>query len=84
MSKSIRETQLVNARRACLELVQYATGKHLMIILGEPHREYIADLIEQFGRLDKKEQNQIKQGKKGAKFGKLGGRPPKKTRQPEQ
>jgi len=82
MRKSIRETQLVNARHACLELVQYALGKDPVIILGEPHREHIADLIEQFGRLDKKEQRQIAQGKKGAKFGKLGGRP-RKRRQPE-
>lgn len=52
MAKEQREQSLINARRACLLLAEYATGD-FVIVLGDEQRECVADLIEQFGRLDK-------------------------------
>ncbi len=74
-----RERQLVNARRACLLLIGYAIGEDPIVLLptDEETRELIADLFEQFARLDRKEQLQRKAGKKGAIHGRKGGRPKK-------
>lgn len=77
MTKEQRQESLINARRACLMLIEYAIGVN-MLILGEPQREAIASLIEEFGRLDGKERRQIEAGKLGAKHGEKGGRPTKK------
>lgn len=52
MTKDQRQQSLVNARRACLLLAEYATGD-FVIVLGDDHRQCVADLLEQFGRLDK-------------------------------
>lgn len=78
MTKAEREESLINARRACLALVSYATGEAMVIILGANHREQIASLIEEFSRLDAKERRQREAGKLGAKHGRKGGRPVKK------
>lgn len=51
MTKSERQQSLINARRACLLLAGYAVGDGLLI-LGEPQRDLIACLLEEFGRLD--------------------------------
>lgn len=72
MTKDERQQSLINARRACLLLAEYAVGDSILI-LGESQREAIADLLEQFGRLDVKERKQAAQGKHGA----AGGRPKK-------
>jgi hypothetical protein len=75
-----KQQSLINARRACLLLVGFATGEDRAIILSaDEHREQIADLLDQFGRLDRKERKQIAAGRKhGAK----GGRP-RKSLEPE-
>lgn len=75
---TITEKQLINARRACLVLAEFAARESALIALGPPHQELIGDLIEQFGRLDAKERRQKAAGKKGAAHGKKGGRPRKK------
>lgn len=74
MTNQERQQSLVLARCACLLLTEYATGDGLLI-LGEPQRDSIASLLEEFGRLDGIEQGQIEAGRK---FGSLGGRPKKK------
>lgn len=79
MTREERELSLVSARRACLLLVEYTIGAD-MLILGDPQREHIACLLEEFGRLDAKERRQIDAGKLGAKHGNKGGRPPVKKR----
>jgi len=56
MTKSQRQKSLALARRACGMLAQYATGECPAAYLSEEHREYIACLIEEFGRLDKNAQ----------------------------
>lgn len=55
MTKHERQQSLINARRACLLLAEYAAGVD-MLILGDPHREAVACLLEEFGRLDKNAQ----------------------------
>jgi len=69
MTKDERQQSLENARRACKQLVEYATGEPIAIA-----REDIAALLFEFQRLDAKEQKQIRAGKR---YGKLGGRPRK-------
>lgn len=79
MTKNERQQSLINARRACLLLAEYAAGES-MLILGEPQRECVGSLLEEFGRLDAKERRQAEEGNKGAAYGHLGGRPPKKRK----
>jgi len=52
MTKSERQQSLINARRACGMLAPYAVGELLTAFLGDEHREYVACLLEEFGRLD--------------------------------
>lgn len=87
MHKPNHSTALVNARRACLLLTGYAVGENYSIILTPDHRESIADLLNQFGRLDSKERKQMAgavsggskpKGQSSAVNGRLGGRPKKK------
>lgn len=85
MTKEEHKKSLVNARRACLMLVGYAVGEYYTLILDESQREEVACLLEEFGRLDKKERKQAESGKKGAAYGnkepapgKRRGRPPTK------
>lgn len=74
--------QLINARRACELLADYAAGREntFLLLNSEVEREAIAALIAQFKRLDKKEDWQRKAGKKGAIHGSKGGRPKKVTK----
>lgn len=51
MTKEQRQQSLINARRACLLLADYAAGDSILL-LGDTHREAIACLLEEFGRLD--------------------------------
>jgi hypothetical protein len=73
------QSALVNARRACLLLASYASGETYAIGLSFQEREAVADLVNEFGRLDRKERKQARAGKRagklGAEYGKLGGRP---------
>lgn len=57
MTKTEKEKQLVSARKACLLLAPFAVGKLSMAVLTDEARECVADLLEQFGRLDKAERN---------------------------
>jgi len=79
MTKEEKEVSLVNARRACLMLIEFAIGAAPAIILNHGQREEIASLLEEFSRLDAIERRQIEAGKKngklGAIHGKKGGRP---------
>ena len=72
MTPDERQQSLENARIAYDWLTGYLTGdmEHYL-------RERIVNLMAGFKLLDDKEQNQIKAGGKGGKFGKLGGRPRK-------
>ena len=82
-SKEVRDKQLVNARRACLLLLPVtdpASDTAVLSLTKQLHGEAIADLIEQFSRLDKKERDQIANGSLGKAFGSLGGRPSKKRK----
>lgn len=79
MLKTDHSQSLINARRAALLLVGYAVGDTYSLLLppDPATRNAIADLIDQFARLDKKEQKQIQAGQKGATHGAKGGRPKK-------
>ena len=82
MAKKQTETerQLVGARQLCLLLVTLASDDSeaaVLVLTKAQHGEAVADLLNQFARLDAKERRQKKAGKKGAEFGKLGGRPRK-------
>ena len=52
MNKSERQQSLINARRACVMLAEYAAGEIPTAFLTDEHREYVACLLEEFGRLD--------------------------------
>lgn len=80
MTKDEREQSLLSARLACLALTPYAIGNSAVIVLSDPHREWIACLLEEFGRLDNKEQRQREAGSLGAEHGAKGGRPSKKRK----
>lgn len=80
MTKAEREKSLVSARLACLALAPYAIGNSAAIVLGDFHREQIACLLEEFGRLDNKERRQREAGSLGAVHGAKGGRPSKKRK----
>jgi hypothetical protein len=82
MLKINHSDQLVLARRGAFALAPFALGQHQTIMLTAAHREAITALLEQFTRLDAKEQKQIAAGIKGKEFGKLGGAPKtKKSRE---
>lgn len=72
-----REAELVLARKACLLLLPITEpgGAGVFLLNREAHGEPIASLIDQFLRLDKKEQRQVAAGVHGKK----GGRPRKKA-----
>ena len=53
MAKQQRQQSLINARRACLMLAGYAAGEDRAALLTDEHREFVASLLEEFGRLDK-------------------------------
>lgn len=83
MPKQQSETQkqLINARRLCLTLMALIGGSDTaaLVLTKAQHGTALADLLNQFARLDKKEQEQRKAGKLGAEHGKRGGRPRKVT-----
>ena len=66
MTPAERQQSLENARRACEWLARVAGAFD-----SEP-REEVKCLVAEFQRLDTKEQNQRKAGKKGKAFGHLG------------
>jgi hypothetical protein len=70
MTKDERQQSLINARSAYYFLRKYIESQ----IETPSLRQEITCLLDEFKRLDEKEQKQIKEGKRG---GKLGGRPRK-------
>jgi hypothetical protein len=52
MTNPNRQQSLAAARRACGMLAPYALGEYPVAYLADQHRELIACLIEEFGRLD--------------------------------
>ena len=76
MNKLERQQSLAAARKAA----EWLRGYYLPVIDGAL-REQINHLLDEFARLDKKEQKQIRAGKRygklGADHGKKGGRPRK-------
>lgn len=68
MTPTERQQSLENARRAYFFLKNYIESQ-----IETPRlREEIACLLDEFDRLDKKEQKQIRAGSKGKKYGVLG------------
>ena len=88
MTKQQREQSLINARRACEWLDFYVarpqiTDDRIQISVGPLAQANIWALLDEFQRLDAKEQKQIRAGKRygklGAEHGHKGGRPKKTT-----
>ena len=75
-----REQRLINARRACLALVPLFdpdSTAAVLVLSKTQHGEAIADLVEEFTRLDCGEIARRKAGQAQGEHGKKGGRPPK-------
>jgi hypothetical protein len=71
-----RAQSLINARLACEWL---GVCLSTMFVRGED-RTNVACLIDEFTRLDAKEQGQVEAGKLGAPHGSKGGRPRKEKK----
>ena len=67
MTRKEKEKQLANARRAALMLAPFACGELPVAVLCDHAREIVADLLEQFGRLDRAEQREMADGGKGGR-----------------